>query len=302
MGSSGRRRRQVAAARLSSRSFRRPSATPKYVSRWTRTPCRSAPSASARSNVASGSGSAALTSTLRRAPPSPGEAIPCPYRCGPKASRSSITRWSPATSRCCGTERRPPTSSARRSPTSPAFLGYEALRDLRTHVKDVEDPAGGHPRASGWPTTSSVIAILRAGLGMGGGLPAAGYPEARVGHLRHLPRRGVRCGPSATTSRSHEPRPRRRVRPRGPDARDRRRAPSTRSTACARAGAGRGSASSASSRPPRASRAVQAAHPGVQIVCATLSTASSTRTPTSGRAWATRATGSSGPDRPSSLV
>ena len=61
------------------------------------------------------------------------------------------------------------------------FLGYEALRDLRTHEEDVETPLEVTPGVR-LADDIIVIAILRAGLGMVEGFLRL-VPEARVGHL-----------------------------------------------------------------------------------------------------------------------
>lgn len=61
------------------------------------------------------------------------------------------------------------------------FLGYEALRDLRTRAEDVETPLETAPGAR-LADEIVVIAILRAGLGMVEGFLRL-VPEAHVGHL-----------------------------------------------------------------------------------------------------------------------
>src|SRR3954468_12761659 len=61
------------------------------------------------------------------------------------------------------------------------FLGYEALRDLRTHEEDVRTPLEV-TRGVRLTDEIVVIAILRAGLGMVEGFLRL-VPEARVGHL-----------------------------------------------------------------------------------------------------------------------
>jgi uracil phosphoribosyltransferase len=61
------------------------------------------------------------------------------------------------------------------------FLGYETLRDLRTREEDVETPLEVTPGVR-LADDIIVIAILRAGLGMVEGFLRL-VPEARVGHL-----------------------------------------------------------------------------------------------------------------------
>ncbi len=61
------------------------------------------------------------------------------------------------------------------------FLGYEALRDLRTREEEVQTPLET-TRGARLAGEIVVIAILRAGLGMVEGFLRLA-PEARVGHL-----------------------------------------------------------------------------------------------------------------------
>ena len=61
------------------------------------------------------------------------------------------------------------------------FVGYEALRDLRTRAEDVETPLET-TRGARLADEIVVVAILRAGLGMVDGFLRL-VPEARVGHL-----------------------------------------------------------------------------------------------------------------------
>ncbi len=67
------------------------------------------------------------------------------------------------------------------------LLAYEAGRDLPLRASTVQTPleqyAGQKLGAS-----LTLVPILRAGLGMAQGLPAASSPDAQCGHDRHVPR------------------------------------------------------------------------------------------------------------------
>ena len=146
-----------------------------------------------------------------------------------------------------------------------AILAYEAMRDLPLVEKPVETPL---ETTTGYVVQDEVVVVpvLRAGLGLVDGFVRF-LPEARVGHLgmyrdeeTHEPvdyyanipdsvRRGS-CSSSTRCSR-------------------RAAAPTPRSRTSKTAGR-RGFASSASSPRPRASRHLEARHPDVDIVTATV--------------------------------
>ena len=62
------------------------------------------------------------------------------------------------------------------------LMGYEALRDLPTELVKVKSPVAESMQPMIWGKKLAVVPILRAGLGMVGGILAL-VPTAKVGHI-----------------------------------------------------------------------------------------------------------------------
>src|SRR3954449_7501483 len=173
-----------------SRSLSLARAAAKYVSRWRSSPRSSAPSARQRASERSGSGSRALSSTLRR-----GSAMTRATYWWTPAAHGDLRGSAPMPDGLIVVEhpvladrlvvlrdRATPHGTFRRAlEEAAAILAIEATRDLPTRDVTVEtplEPANGD-RLLG---EVAIVPVLRAGLGMVDGFLRL-LPDARVGHL-----------------------------------------------------------------------------------------------------------------------
>src|SRR5688500_6857062 len=154
-----------------SRSLRRPREAAKYVSRWRSSPWSSAPSARARSSERAGSGSRALSSTLRL-----GAAMRVQPTSRRRGRRARIARMPDALNvvqhpvladrLVVRRDRATPHGAFRRAmEEASAIMAIEATRDLPTRDVTVDtplEPANGD-RLLG---EVAIVPVLRAGFGM----------------------------------------------------------------------------------------------------------------------------------------